>query len=477
MNDWDDAERRVERAQELFEQRRWPEALAELRAATSINPYNSSWFFNIGLTLDEMERFDEAIDAYRQALEIDLNDLQAINHLGIDLHRVGNFDEALKTFARIQAIDPSFEPAYCHRILTYSELGDHEKAEEMFYLARLYKEHCPNCYYNVGCSLYDRGLYDKAIYCWQKTLDLDESHPEVQIRIAEAFWGKGEFEAARQHYLTGLRQDPGNTETLLDLGDLLMEMGRTEEAGEKFRRAIELAPEEPAGYFCHGNWLMRLLSPDRDEQAILAFTKVLQLDPTYPGAHLRLGELYHRRRALGGGVHGDAMLARKHLRAELVLRPQDPQVLLDLSNLLVDTGQTRAAVACLKRLVGLDPGNVDAWQNLAVSQFMVGRYEDGIASCHEALTRDAGNAMAIYNLALAYEHLGRYEDALEWVRRGLSQSPKDVSLQKLELRIRVLRWRDWSIRILRALLFTPPRPSTGLFHLKKFRKGRGDGEC
>ena len=26
MNDWDDAERRVERAQELFEQRRWSEA-------------------------------------------------------------------------------------------------------------------------------------------------------------------------------------------------------------------------------------------------------------------------------------------------------------------------------------------------------------------------------------------------------------------------------------------------------------------
>src|SRR5919112_1340875 len=174
MNDWDDAERRVERAQELFEQHRWQEALEELRAATSI--------------------------------------------------------------------DPSHEPSYCHRIITYSETGDHERAEEMFYLARLYKEHCPQCYYNIGCSLADRGQYDKAIYCWQKTLDLDENHPEVQVRIAEALWGKGELEAARQHYLIGLRHDPGDTDTLLDLGELLMEMGRTEEAGEKFRRAIELAP-------------------------------------------------------------------------------------------------------------------------------------------------------------------------------------------------------------------------------------------
>jgi len=43
--------------------------------------------------------------------------------------------------------------------------------------------------------------------------------------------------------VAGLRQDPGNTDALLDLGELLMEMGQTDEAGEKFRRVIELAPE------------------------------------------------------------------------------------------------------------------------------------------------------------------------------------------------------------------------------------------
>src|SRR3954469_12680696 len=117
MSDWDDAERRVEKAQELFEQHRWPEALEELRAATSINPYNGGWFFNIGLTLDELDRFDEAIDAYRKALEVDANDLQAMNHLGVDLHRVGHFDEALRTFERMQEIDPACEPSYCHRII------------------------------------------------------------------------------------------------------------------------------------------------------------------------------------------------------------------------------------------------------------------------------------------------------------------------------------------------------------------------
>src|SRR5205823_7128453 len=127
---------------------------------------------------------------------IDENDLQAMNHLGVDLHRVGNFDEALGTFERIEQLDASFEPAYCNRIIAHSELGEHDKAEEMFYLARLYKEHCPHCYYNIGCSLAARGLYDKAIFCWRRTLELDEDHPEVHVRIAEALWSKGQPEQA-----------------------------------------------------------------------------------------------------------------------------------------------------------------------------------------------------------------------------------------------------------------------------------------
>src|SRR5256885_1641715 len=91
MNDWNEAEQRIEKAHELFEQRRWNEALEELRAAISINPYNSSWFFNVGLTLDELHRFDEALSAYQEAVQIDPDDVQAMNHLGVDLCRVARF--------------------------------------------------------------------------------------------------------------------------------------------------------------------------------------------------------------------------------------------------------------------------------------------------------------------------------------------------------------------------------------------------
>ena len=168
MNDWDDAERRVERAQELFEQQRWSEALEELRAATDINPFNAAWHFNIGLTLDEMERFDEAIEAYKRALEIDPNHLATMAQIGADLRRIGRPDEAIATFERIEAADPTFEPGYCARVQIYAEIGDHQRAEEMFYTARLFKDQCPECYHHLGLSLLERNQLEKAAWCFRK---------------------------------------------------------------------------------------------------------------------------------------------------------------------------------------------------------------------------------------------------------------------------------------------------------------------
>ena len=59
---------------------------------------------------------------------------------------------------------------------------------------------------------------------------------------------------------------------------------------------------------------------------------------------------------------------------------------------------------------------------------------------------------AAYNLALAYEHLRRYDEALKWVKNGLKSDPRDPALQRLELRVRVLKWRSKAFRVVRSLL-------------------------
>ncbi len=441
MNDWTDAERRVERAQRFFEMRKWPEALREIRAATQINPYNSVWFFNMGLILEEMGRFDEALDAYRQADQIEPNDLPTMNQMGVALYRTGRLDEAVRTFQNIETLDGSFEPSYCNRIIIYCQRGEHELAEEMFYTARQYKEHCPLCYYYMGCSLEARGLFDKAIWCWTRTLDLHGSPDDIHARIGQAFWRKGDVEEARRHFLSDLRLNPGRTQTMLDLGELLIDMGRLDEAGEKFRRAIELSPNDPGGYYHYG----RLLAlAQQDEPALAAFATVLRLDPTFGGAHLGMAKIALR--------EGDRAAAAERLKSEVRLGCERPKVLLELANLLMDVGESESARQCLSRLVVIRPEMVAGWLNLAVAQFAQQQYEEGIASCHTALERQPGNVTAMYNIALAHEHLGEFPEALEWIRKARSQDGTDVSLQRLEIRLRVLCLRNHVFGFVRRFL-------------------------
>ncbi|HEY1685874.1 MAG TPA: tetratricopeptide repeat protein [Tepidisphaeraceae bacterium] len=428
MNEWHEAEDRIEKARAFFEQQRWHEALAELRAAIDQDPYNANWLFNVGLTLDELQRFDEAVEAYRRSLEIEPCDIQTMNHLGVDLCRVGKYRQAIRQFERIQQLDPAFEAAYCNRIIAYTELNEHESAEEMFYLARLCKEHCPHCYYNIGCSLNARGLYDKAIYCWQRTLELEESHSEVRLRIAEAFRQKGRLEQSRRYYLQALRQQPGNVQTLLELSDLLLEMNRLEEAADKIRRALELSPKQPVAYLQQGRLLTRL---GCYEEAVNAFDRVLALDSRFPSAHLRLAETYR--------LQNNIEKVRWHLRRELLLRPDDPSLLLELGNMLLDCRDQRSAIACFKLLTQVDPENSRGWQNMAIAQFALGRINDGIISCHESLKRNPRSASACFNLALAYERMNEYEQAILWARKALSISPADRGAARLLFRIRVLR--------------------------------------
>jgi tetratricopeptide (TPR) repeat protein len=138
-----------------------------------------------------------------------------------------------------------------------------------------------------------------------------------------------------------------------------------------------------------------------------------------------------------------------------MLMPADPQVLMELSNLLLDSGETTTALSCLKRLTDKEPSNANAWQNLAVAYFHSDRYEEGIIASREALRCDSSHLMAMYNLAVAFEHLGRYEEALCWCRTALGIDPRESTFQKLELRLRLMQVRAKVMKAVRKVLRLP----------------------
>ena len=103
--------------------------------ALSIDPYNATAHYNMGVALDRLKRFDEARGAYEAALMIEPGDAEAENNLGLLFGRAGMYEDAVLHHLRALDINPHFPEAAFNLGLAYRAKGMLMQAAEALTLA------------------------------------------------------------------------------------------------------------------------------------------------------------------------------------------------------------------------------------------------------------------------------------------------------------------------------------------------------
>jgi len=413
-NSWDQADQAASLAFEMYENGELDMALAQIQEAIDINPANAAWHFNKGLTLDALERFNEAIETYRAALELTPDDPEILNSLAVDYTRSGQYDRALATFERIQQIDPTFEPCYCNRIITYTEIEQHDKAEEMFYLAQQIDPDCPICFYNIGNSLFSRGQFDRAIWCWKRTAMLEPTHPQINYRIAQAYWAAGRVTDAEQYFLEELRNNPGDTDVILDFGIFLLQHGRYQAAREKFHRIRELRPDAAAALFYLGE-LERAV--ESYEKAEMFYRQALEKDAGLPGPRFRLAEL--------AAADGRREQALEYLQAEHELDITDIDVLMQMGRLFLEVGQPEGATECFLKIVDEHRDHAEAFQGLALALRQRGDAEGALRFFEHAIKLGHREPEVFIKTARLYLATRQHTMAIKTMDAARRSAPED----------------------------------------------------
>lgn len=428
MNEWYDAEQHVERAHELYEAGRWEEAESELRQAIALNPFQSEWQFNLGLTLDAAGRHVEAAEAFRQAAELNPEDGPSAMMTGVSFLHAEEPLTALEWLERASRLDPGSVTPLIHRIQAHTDLGQHEQAELMFFMAQQVDPHSAEAHLSIADSLLERCMYEKAVWCLREAARLDGELPGVQGKLAEAYAATGRHERARQLYLRELRLDPGNTEVLLDLGELLVDMNRFGEASEKFRRVLELEPDNADAHY---ELAMLAERQGNDEEALAQFDVVLRLDNEYPAVRRQMAAIMLRRSA-----HEDRGMIRSLLRRDLARATSNPEEftsedLADLGRLLLDAQLVREAVRLLRGAAELEPQDLTARHLLSVALLEAGDRASGIKEARQVLRMDPRFVPAMHNLAMACARERQWGRARYWLREARRVDPDDASLRRL----------------------------------------------
>jgi cytochrome c-type biogenesis protein CcmH/NrfG len=113
---------------------------------------------------------------------------------------------------------------------------------------------------------------------------------DAWLRLGQAFHALDQADSAAAAFAKILERDPDNVKALVHHGLALEDLNQHVQAEADYRRAIEIAPNDPLPYINLASLLY--FHSKKKYEAKTALAKALELDPKNPDAHFNLGVMF-----------------------------------------------------------------------------------------------------------------------------------------------------------------------------------------
>ncbi|MGE3775953.1 MAG: tetratricopeptide repeat protein, partial [Pirellulaceae bacterium] len=249
-----------------------------------------------------------------------------------------------------------------------------------------------------------------------------------------------------------------------NLGTLLTELGRYDEAKSGFQSALKLQPDDVGAYF---GLAVTACARQRLEEGVERVLQVLMHEPRHvQGLHLwqqLVAEL--QRRLAATPAHDTArltdllvqlhngygvVLARQRrfdeairvFRQALAWRPDAADVISNFATALIEAGADEEAKSVLLAFLRHQPGNAGTHIKLGYLRVRAGEFDAATDSFRDALRCKPDSAEAYVNLGAVYERQGRLEEAIACCERALGYDANNA-VAHCNLGMMYLRRGEW----------------------------------
>ncbi|MBZ5683580.1 MAG: sulfotransferase [Acidobacteriia bacterium] len=310
-------------ATKLLRAGRPAEAIAPLRDAALLEPFNPTIQHDLGLACLEVGRVPDAIAALQRAVASNPRYSEAYFRLGIALEKQGDIGGAIVAYDRATQLLPSLTEAW----------------------------------FRAGALVYELGHRDEAIGCFRRAAATGGKTSFGRLGKARALLAEDRNQEAEKVLRRTLAVDPGNAMAHDLLGNLLSEFGRFDEAREYFQRAIAIAPLLAGSYYD----LVRCRRATSDDGSLL---RQMESAVTTPG--LEVAQRLRLHLAIGKVADdlGDYALAMQHFDAADAVRRDSAS--FDSAAFSIETDRLMAR--CTPELIARAPelGSRDAMPVLII---------------------------------------------------------------------------------------------------------------
>ena len=256
-------------------------------------------------------------------------------------------------------------------------------------------------YKYAGKSLLALGQVEKAQECLVKAHELDGSDPEIAKDIGNIFLNLGNQNTALGWYEKALEINNNYGPAINNLANLKRQSGKNQEAVDLYKRAIQVDPRLIQAYV--GAAASFLTLGDLDQAESFA-AQAIAINESAPGINEILGLVFQNK--------NDIDQAIECYQKELEINPQASNSLLNFGCLLLQKGQTAAAVESLLKASTLAPSEqcslllAQAYKNL-------GQFKEAIIEYKKLDINKSQNKMIPFNLGLCALENGDNNAAIE----------------------------------------------------------------
>ena len=113
----------------------------------------------------------------------------------------------------------------------------------------------------------------------------------------------------------------------------------------------------------------------------------------------------------------------KSIVERLSVTPDNPALLNELGNILVQHGRLQQGVAQYEKALRIQPDLAISWNNLGVARTAQGRFADGETAYRRAIRLNPTYALAYYNLGANFDQRKNFDQALIYYQRAIEIDP------------------------------------------------------
>ena len=215
-------------------------AVSAYESAVAIDPNYALAHSNLGTVLRAQGRFGAAEQAYKSAIELEVENSQFHEQLA------SLFLEANKSEAAIDELVKAVELGSANFSL-YSTLGqlylEGNQREKALAIHRIIMQHSwpaarAEDYAGIGANLHALGQVDAAFEAYRRALVLDEDSPPAHTNLGWLLYEQGKYQEAIGHYWTALESGP-NATAQFNMGLAHMAIGDFSAARQVYAQGVE----------------------------------------------------------------------------------------------------------------------------------------------------------------------------------------------------------------------------------------------